>query len=590
MSRRGRLPLPVAGLTALAALALGLPGRGGGPPDAGLPPGRPVALALAEGGQRLFVAYRDRATVAAIDTATLKPVAQARVGRRLSDLTVAGPLVLATDEGADELVVLEGRAGALREVRRVQVGVSPVGVRATDDGTFAVVACLWPHRLAILDLARLRAGSAAPAEPASLDLPFAPRQLLALPGGRVLVADAFGGGLAVVDPRQRRVESVRRLDAHNLRGLALDRTGKGVLVAHQLLYAQGRTVPTDIRSGNVVNNLVHRLRLDVVLDPRADLLRDAETILLGDVERGAADPAGLAETADGRLLVAFAGIHELGIGQPERTLWVRRRVGARPTALAYDAARRRAYLACTFDDSIAVVDPDAPKLIGPVRLGPAPERSAAERGEALFYDAERSLEGWYSCHSCHTDGHTSGRLNDNFTDGSFGTPKRVLSLRGTRDTHPWAWNGRMDTLARQVRTSITGTMQGPAPTAEQVGDLVAFLRTLPPPPSLPAARGTLDAAAVERGRKVFVREKCGVCHAPPAYTSAKTYDVGLPDENGSHAYNPPSLRGVSQGGPFFHDGRAATLEEVFGRFGHPRSATKLSETERRDLIAFLGSL
>ena len=35
-----------------------------------------------------------------------------------------------------------------------------------------------------------------------------------------------------------------------------------------------------------------------------------------------------------------------------------------------------------------------------------------------------------SCHSCHTDGHTSGRLADTLGDDTFGTPKRVLSLLG----------------------------------------------------------------------------------------------------------------------------------------------------------------
>ena len=47
-----------------------------------------------------------------------------------------------------------------------------------------------------------------------------------------------------------------------------------------------------------------------------------------------------------------------------------------------------------------------------------------------------------SCHSCHTDGHTNGQLNDNLSDfKTFGAPKRVLSLLGKRDTMPLAWNG-----------------------------------------------------------------------------------------------------------------------------------------------------
>jgi cytochrome c peroxidase len=579
--------------SALPALFATWPDRAGGQPlldQAAVRLRRPIALLLVDEGKRLHVVNRDSGTITALDTQALRPVSEERVGRRLSDIvaTPSQDLLLVTDEAAGEVVALEDRQGTLHELRRWKVGLSPVGVRVSDDGDFAAVACLWPRRLVILDLAPVRKGPVA--EPIVLDLPFAPRHLLALPGGsKVLVADAFGGELAVVDLRQRKTESVRGLLAHNIRGLALDRQRKGVLLSHQALYPQGRTVPGDIRSGNVIGNFVRRLALDVVLDPRADLLKDDRVTPLGDVERGAGDPAGVAEADDGRLVVALAGVNEIAVGWPDKALWLRLAVGARPTALAVDPARRRAYLANTFGDSVSVIDLQAPRVHAEVRLGQAPELRPEERGEVHFYDARLSLEGWYSCHSCHTDGHTSGRLNDNFTDGSFGTPKRILSLLGTRDTGPWAWNGRMADLESQVRTSVKSTMQGAAPSAELVADLTAFLRTLPPPPSLLEARGMADPDTLKRGRKVFARLKCATCHTPPTYTSPKTYDVGLADENGGKSFNPPSLRGVSQGGPFFHDGRAATLEEVFTRYGHEGTGD-LSGSDLRDLLHFLRSL
>src|SRR5205085_7184531 len=142
----------------------------------------------------------------------------------------------------------------------------------------------------------------------------------------------------------------------------------------------------------------------------------------------------------------------------------------------------------------------------------------------------------------------------NFSDGSFGTPKRVLSLLGARDTGPWAWDGGMPDLESQVRRSIVATMQGRPPTDAEVQDLAAFLRTLPPPPPPTDDR---DEAAVRRGRDVFTARSCGRCHAPPSYTSGKSYRVGLADEAGKAAFNPPSLRGIGQGGPYLHDNRAA---------------------------------
>jgi cytochrome c peroxidase len=324
--------------------------------------------------------------------------------------------------------------------------------------------------------------------------------------------------------------------------------------------------------------------------PGADIQRNQRLYSLGDVERGAGDPAAVAPFGADTVVVALAGVDEVAVGRPEEVLWTRVAVGRRPTALVVDARRQRAYVANTFADSISIVDLQGPNVVGTVALGPpVAELRPQERGELLFFDARLSFESWFSCHSCHSDGHTSGRLNDNFSDGSFGTPKRILTLLGVKDTGPWAWNGQMPDLEAQVRTSIKSTMQGPAPTDEQVRDLVAYLQSLPPAPSLAKARGVVEAEAVKRGRHVFAVQKCATCHAPPAFTSAKTYDVGLRDEAGGSHFNPPSLRGVSQGGPYFHDGRAQTLEEVFTRYRHQLSGA-LSTEDLKDLLAYLNSL
>ncbi|MCI0462599.1 MAG: hypothetical protein L0Z62_37085 [Gemmataceae bacterium] len=593
---------------ALLALPWLLPGQAGTPPKQGEPAirlRRPIALALVEDGKKLVVANRDSGTLAVLDTQALRVTTETRVGRRLSDLATnrAGNLLLATDEESGEVVLLAHERGALRELRRVKVAPGPVGVRLSADDRLAAVASFWPRRLTILDLAADRPVSAV------LDLPFAPRRLLPLPGGsRVLVADAFGGRLAVVDLKRKEVESVRALGAHNIRGLALSRSGepsrtkagvplgsrhlqggRSVWVAHQVLHGQGRTTIGDIVSGNVITNNVRSLSRATVLDPLADLLREDRLYAVGDIERGAGDPAEVAEGIDGQVLVTLAGVSELAIGRPAEATWTRLAVGSRPTALVVDEPQQRAYVANTFGDSVSVIDLKAARVVNEVRLGQLPQLRPEERGELLFHDARLSHDAWYSCHSCHPDGHTNGRLNDNFTDGSFGTPKRVLSLLGVKDTGPWAWDGRMTDLESQVRISLKSTMQGPEPKADQVRDLTAFLQTLAPPPALLQARAVIDPEALKRGRRIFSREKCSTCHTPPAYTSAKTYDVGLRDEAGRTHFNPPSLRGLSQAGPYFHDNRALRLEEVFTRYRH-QLAGKLSEQELRDLLHFLGSL
>lgn len=544
---------------------------------------RPVALALVDDGQTLLVANRDSGSIAVLDTQRWQVASEHRVGQKLSHLAAAADRVLVTDEDAGELVVLQYKGNALQERQRLKTGLTPVSVQVSTDGRLATVACLWPRRLMIFDLG----GDDAPAV---LDLPFAPRCQLMVPGtAKLIVADSFGGKIALVDLQRKQVASVRTLQVHNIRDLRLDRQGTSVLFTHQVLYSQGHPTPGDIQSGNLIANNVRRLSLASVLNPLADLLRDEQLYTLGDIERGAGDPAEVAESFDGTILVTLAGVNELALGRPEQAIWSRLPMAARPTALAVDATRRRAYVANTFADSISVVDLQKPKVVAEIPLGTLPELSGQQRGEMLFFDARLSFDGWYSCHSCHTDGHSNGRLNDNFTDGSFGTPKRVLSLLGVNDTGPWAWNGDLADIESQVRTSLKSTMQGPAPTAERVGDLTAYLRTLPPPPSLAKARGVHDSAAVERGRQIFEERKCAVCHPAPTFTTPKTYDVGLRDEAGETQFNPPSLRGLSQAGPFFHDGRAASAAEALVRFRH-RLPDELSAEELQNLLRYLESL
>jgi YVTN family beta-propeller protein len=544
-----------------------------------------VALALADDGRWLFVANQRAGTVSVLDTAGPHMLAEVPVGRRLSALALTpdGRHLLALDEDANHLVRLT-RQGSRVEVRdRLPVAPAPVSLRVTADGSRCFVASLWSRRLSVIDLAK-------PAVVKVLDLPFAPReQLLVRRGAKLLVADAFGGRLAIVDTGRAEIETVRTLPAHNIRGLAVSADGRRLLITHQVLNGLAQTTFDDVHWGNLLTNNLRSLPLDAVLSPDADPLRDGQLHLLGDVGHAAGDPAGIAVAADGQVVIAFAGVNEVAVGREADTHWKRLPVGRRPTAVLLTPDGKRAYAASTFDDSVALVDVAEGKWLAEIPLGRQPELSPADRGELLFHDARLAHDGWFSCHSCHTDGHTNGQLADTLGDDSFGAPKRVLSLRGVGETGPWNWNGRAPDLESLVRKSVRTTMRGQNPSRKQVADLTAYLQTLPPAPSLARLRGRCDEEAAGRGREVFDRHGCASCHAPPTYTSRKSYDVGLVDEVGNREFNPPSLRGLSQGGPYFHDGRAATLEEVFTRHRHQLRA-ELPKHELGDLLQFLQSL
>src|SRR4051794_3347106 len=89
---------------------------------------RPIALVLLDDGKRLLIANRDSGTLQELDTDTSKIVAETRIGRKLSDLVRHRDMLLATDEEAGQAILLERKNGTLTVVRRIDVGVSPVGV------------------------------------------------------------------------------------------------------------------------------------------------------------------------------------------------------------------------------------------------------------------------------------------------------------------------------------------------------------------------------------------------------------------------------------------------------------------------------
>ena len=551
---------------------------------------RPIALVLADQGKWLFTGNQGSGTITAIDTAGCRLVAEAAVGQRLSDLAAmpCGHELVAVDEAADELILLRREGPSLEVVQRLKVSPAPVSVQVAPDGSGVFVASLWSRKLTLVDPGpktrrKLHAAKTVP-------LPFAPRkQLLVQNGKKLVVADSFGGALAVVDTRTGAVDSVRQIPGHNIRGLALSQDGKHLLVSHQILSSLATSSLDDIHWGNLLTNNVRFLALSAILNPREDLLRGSRLLYLGGPDRGAADPADVAAGPEGRFVVALAGVGEIAVTREGDTDWQRVTVGQRPTALALHPDGLQAYVANTFGDSVSVVRLQGCQVAAEIPLGPKPGLTQAQRGEQLFYNGRLALDGWLSCHSCHSDGHSNGLLNDNLTDGSYGTPKRVLSLRGVGDTIPWAWDGSMPDLESQIRTSVRSTMQGKGISEEEVQDLAAYLRTLKPVPALGRMAEPADEAGIQRGRKVFQEQACNHCHAPPTYTSRKTYDVGTGTGSDTRAFNPPSLRGVSQGSRYFHDNRAASLEEVFTRHRH-QLKKDLAKQELDDLLTFLRSL
>ena len=409
---------------------------------------QPVALAAFRPNSTLYVANRASGTISVIDSKLRKVVAEFNLGTRLADLVVDARhnRLLAVDEADHQLLVVQARNDDhtnLQMLARVPVARYPVSVVVSAQGDRCYVASLWSRQITAVDLPAAADGNTdSPVVVKKLKLPFEPRrQLLIEDRSLLLVADAFAGKLAVIDLDRLALRRLVALPAQNIRGLAIG-PEQTVLLSHQRLSRLATTSRENVHWGNLLTNNLRSLSLAALTDEAADPLTGSELIGLGDVGRGAGDPAAVQVLPSGKTLVCLAGVGRLGIGRSFRNVDRDVEVQRRPTAMLVDG--RRAWVVNTLSDSLSLVQLDDPRAsVLHIPLGPRRELSGVERGEQLFFDAGLSLEGWFSCHSCHSEGHTSGGRNDNLGDGSYGAPKRILSLLGIAETGPWAWNGRI---------------------------------------------------------------------------------------------------------------------------------------------------
>lgn len=135
--------------------------------------------------------------------------------------------------------------------------------------------------------------------------------------------------------------------------------------------------------------------------------------------------------------------------------------------------------------------------------------------------------------------------------------------------------------------------------SDKLPALQAYQLTLQPPAAPP---GSFDATAAARGKLVFEGAgRCATCHTGASFTDANAMlhppsDSVVEPETPSYAsrsatkqYRTSPLRGVWQHAPYFHDGSAATLEDVGRRYNTQRSLG-LTEQDIADLAQYLKSL
>jgi len=485
--------------------------------------------------------------------------------------------------------------------------MEPRSVGVDPNANLAYVSRWAADQVAVVDLAEREVVD-------QIEVPGQPRNLAVAPNGRrMAVGVDKERGLSVVDLESREVAFTIRFAAMNV-GLMRASADSKYVYFPWMVYRANPITKSNIRRGWVLASRVARQRLDV--DERR------EAFSLDPEGRAVADPHAVALSSDGRrMVITSPGTHELLVFAAEGLPWEshgssdhiipellsdkerfsRIELGGRPLDVKFAADNRTAYVANYLHNAVQVVDVEAGNVVREIGVGATGTTPSIHRGEAIFYDAGRSFDQWYSCHSCHRDGGGNVMPIDTFNDGSGFTFKTVLPLYDVTRTAPWTWHGWQTDLRAAMEKSLTETMLGPQPNDAEVDDLLAYLDQLPRPPNPHREKmkqwpeGDFAQAAA-RGRELFHSDAlaCASCHAGSHFTDGEIHDVGTGGAGDRYdGFNTPSLLSVYRKPRLLHDGSADSLEAVFRGVHAPHRVAgerKLSEAEIADLVAYLKTL
>ncbi|MBX7166623.1 MAG: c-type cytochrome [Pirellulales bacterium] len=557
-------------------------------------------------GRLAVVVNQSSNSVSLVALGTGTVLDECSVGRRPSAimLSPAGEPWVTTAHGG-EVIRLTCDGLRLAVQARVSIGGEPHGLAFSPDGKTAYVAQVAAAQIAVIDTATM-------ARTGQIPVGRWPRYLAMNPDGDRLAVGLSGeGGIAVVDVATQQVLFRENFLGLNFGHMRASHDGRHVYFPW-VVYRNNPITQSNIRLGWVLASRIARVRLDEH--------HRREALSLDPPGRAVADPFGIDLTPDEQWIVATAsGSHELLIYRAEGLPWkdyggpgdhidpelladgerfARVELGGRPLAVRVAADGRRAWVANALLDALQEVDLVERRVVREIRLGGPTEPSLARLGEAIFFDGRRSLDQWYSCHTCHYEGGTNLLTMDTTNDGQFhGTFKTVKPLFDVTRTGPWTWHGWQHDFPAALRKSLDDTMLGPQPTDEDVTALAAYLETLRPAPPSGAldAEGRLTPAAA-RGQAIFAGEVagCAQCHRGPYLSDEEVHDVGTGSPGDKYqGFNTPVLIGVAQRARWLHDGRARSLQELLTGPHAPEQVggqRALTPEERADLIEYLQSL
>ena len=524
--------------------------------------------------------------------------------------------------GADEILIFDRSSNNLKKRINTGYGTAPSGIVAHPDSDAVFVTFYGTGELARFS----RSTPEATAE--TIDLAPTVKTMAMTPDGdRLLVARLISGEhwgeVFEIDTNVFKLSHTYRLHKHFVADTANDGRGKPNYLTSMVVSGQTNRAYIVAKKDNVDRGLLAGLDQDLdddnsvramgmVLDlsarqelteERIDfdntsslsaLAMSPDSQYLYIAEQGKNSVLAMRLTADGR----FSG---------DTNTY---RSGLAPQGLCVDSSSGKLFAKNFTDRSVSAFDLSASRNSPTVQTTAtvteetlAPDELA---GLKLFYNAfeglnesnpigRMSAEGYISCASCHLDAGHDGNTWD-FTGRGEGLRNNIaLQGRGGIRFGQLHWSANFDEVqdfnqdirnafkgrgflsAEQLRITDDPLGTPKASLSEELDSLAAYLAslgksTLPRSPAR-VGDGQLSSSALA-GAALFASEGCADCHAGRARSDNQIHNVGTQTNNsGSRAgealpgIKTPSLLGAFASGPYFHNGQAQSLSDVFTTAG-----------------------
>ena len=292
------------------------------------------------------------------------------------------------------------------------------------------------------------------------------------------------------------------------------------------------------------------------------------------------------------------------------------------------------------------IDPAQLQMFAPLpKEAPPPAGSLVDArislGRMLYYEPRLSTDQKISCNSCHDleKYGVDGQATSDGHNGQFGTRNSPTVYNAAGHVAQF-WDGRAPNVEEQAKGPIMNPVEMAMP-SEKV--LVAVLKSMPEYVQAFRAAFPTDADPVsfentakaigaferrlitpsrwdkflegdqaaptpaeKRGFNTFLAAGCQACHSGALLGASRYERLGVmkpyPDDsdsgrfqvtksqNDKMVFKIPSLRNVEKTGPYFHNGKVATLEDAVERMGVYQVGEELSDDQVQSIVIWLRSL